>query len=53
MLRMHSSRKVVHKINRITISEESHEKEPKEADIEDCPNFQCGECETIPKVKKH
>ena len=53
MLRMHSSRKVVHKINRITISEESHEKEPEEADIEDCPNFQCGECETIPKVKKH
>ena len=45
MLRMHSSRKVVHKINRITISEESHEKEPEEEDNEDCPNFRCGECE--------
>ena len=45
MLRMHSSRKVVHRINRITISEDSHDKESEEVDNEESPLFQCGECE--------
>ena len=45
MLRMHSSRKVVHRINRITISEDSHDKESEEVDNEESPLFQCGGCE--------
>ena len=56
MLRMHSSRKVMNKINRISITdEESSEDNPnpnqlfdgekRSVDAVDGSNFQCGECE--------